>query len=895
MAVNLTVNSIPQICDGHDEGFKPVVQIVDLRSVGSDKTTADRFRMVVSDGVHGQQAMLATQMNDFVKNGTLQKGSIIQLNEFICNTIQNRKIIIILNMEVVLTDCEVVGNPRPYVSTNPSAPEQGSGPSTPGSGPPMSVQSSSMPQQRPLMMENPQVGAGSYNNPRPPSGPNINRGPPMNVTPEPGFRQSGSESLARGYNNSPSPNMVGYNQNSMRPQTNTFRPPMGQQSYNQPPPMYVNRGPIAKNEAPTRIIPIAALNPYQGRWTIKARVTAKGDLRRYNNPRGEGKVFSFDLLDSEGGEIRITCFNAVADQFYDRLEVGKVYLVSKGSLKPAQRNFNHLNNEWEIFLESTSTIEPCMEEDPSIPRQQFNFRPINEIEHMESNSMVDLIGIVSSINPSATIMRKNGTETQKRTLQLKDMSGRGVEVTLWGNFCNNEGQHLQDMCDSGVFPVLAVKAGRVNDFSGKSVGTISTSQLFINPDFPEAQQLREWFDRDGKSMPFPSISRDSYNTSRADSRKTVAQIKDEGLGRSEKPDWITVKAIISFIKVDNFCYTACPLMVGDRQCNKKVNNNGDGTWHCDRCEQTFPECDYRYLLQAQIQDHTGLTWVTAFQESGEELMGISAKDLYFLKYEEQDDVKFADILRNVVFNEYMFKLKVKEEIYSDEQRVKSTIVKVEKLNFSSECKYLVEMLEKEKLSAGGPPGVSGVGTSMGSIHSGGSGYSLGTNIAGQNVKIENGNGVQYVKRESSSGGQLANMGYNSGSNSMNSNNMGFNSGAASMNSNMGFNSGTASMNSNMGFNNGNASMSSNNMGFNGGNASLNCYKCGGVGHNSVNCPRNRLSNSEQSFGGSSDQCFKCKQSGHWAKDCPGVGGGSYGNTGSMGGYGMRVNSYGGGH
>ncbi|ERN15652.1 hypothetical protein AMTR_s00048p00203810 [Amborella trichopoda] len=92
MAVNLTVNSIPQICDGHDEGFKPVVQIVDLRSVGSDKTTADRFRMVVSDGVHGQQAMLATQMNDFVKNGTLQKGSIIQLNEFICNTIQNRKL-----------------------------------------------------------------------------------------------------------------------------------------------------------------------------------------------------------------------------------------------------------------------------------------------------------------------------------------------------------------------------------------------------------------------------------------------------------------------------------------------------------------------------------------------------------------------------------------------------------------------------------------------------------------------------------------------------------------------------------------------------------------------------------------------------------------------------------
>ncbi|KAF3787540.1 Replication protein A DNA-binding subunit A [Nymphaea thermarum] len=41
-------------------------------------------------------------------------------------------------------------------------------------------------------------------------------------------------------------------------------------------PSYVNRGPIAKNEAPARIIPIAALNPCQGRWAVKERVTSKG-------------------------------------------------------------------------------------------------------------------------------------------------------------------------------------------------------------------------------------------------------------------------------------------------------------------------------------------------------------------------------------------------------------------------------------------------------------------------------------------------------------------------------------------------------------------------------------------------------------------------------------------
>ena len=472
----------------------------------------------------------------------------------------------------------------------------------------------------------------------------------------------------------------------------SFRPVV-QPPY-KPPPSYKSHGAILKNEAPARIIPISALNPYQGRWAIKARVTAKGDLRRYNNARGDGKVFSFDLLDSDGGEIRVTCFNAVVDRFFDTIEVGRVYMISKGSLKPAQKNFNHLKNEWEIFLEATSTVELCPDEDGSIPRQHFSFRPINEIETADNNAILEVIGIVISVNPSVPIMRKNGMETQRRILNLKDWSGKSVELTLWGEFCNREGQQLQEMFDSGLCPVLAVKAGKVNDFSGKSIGSISATQLFINPDFPEAHKLRVWFDQVGKDVASQSISKEIMpGAAKNEIRKSVSQIKDEGLGRSDKPDWITVKATITFIKTDSFCYTACPLMIGDRQCNKKVTRSGD-RWQCDRCNQEFEECDYRYLLQAQIQDHTGLTWVTAFQESGAEILGCSAKELYLLKYEEQDDGKFGDIVRSGLFKQFLFKLKVKEEIYGDEQRVKITVVKADKVNHASESEYLLESMFK---------------------------------------------------------------------------------------------------------------------------------------------------------------------------------------------------------
>lgn len=535
------------------------------------------------------------------------------------------RIIVVLNMETIIPDCEIIGNAKAIAASE-----------------------SDLTSQKPL--------------------PNNNM-----------------QNLSRP-NNYPAAQSSVHDAQNFRP---TVQPPF------RPPPVYKNHGAIVKNEAPARIIPIAALNPYQGRWAIKARVTAKGDLRRYNNARGDGKVFSFDLLDSDGGEIRVTCFNAVVDRFFDAIEVGKVYLISKGSLKPAQKNFNHLKNDWEIVLDSNSTVDLCPDEDGSIPKQQFSFRPISDIENADSSAILDVIGVVISVNPSVPILRKNGMETQRRILNLKDLSGRSVELTLWGDFCNREGQKLQELVDGGFFPVLAVKAGKVNDFSGKSIGTISATQLFINPDFPEAHRLREWFDGGGKDSASVSISKDIMpGAPKNEIRKTVSQIKEEGLGRSGKPDWITVRATISFIKTDTFIYTACPLMIGDRQCNKKVTKSGNMRWHCDRCNQEFEECEYRYLLNAQILDHTGLTWVTAFQESGEEILGCSAKELYSLKYEEQNDEKFGDIIRNRLFGQFLFRLKIKEELYGDEQRVKITVVKADKVNYSSESKYMLDLISK---------------------------------------------------------------------------------------------------------------------------------------------------------------------------------------------------------
>ena len=82
----------------------PSVQNIKKISPG-DNGKQERFRLTISDGTHKQgSAMLATQMNSLLVNEEVVKYGSIRLKKFMCNVVQGRTIIIILNAEVVDRD-----------------------------------------------------------------------------------------------------------------------------------------------------------------------------------------------------------------------------------------------------------------------------------------------------------------------------------------------------------------------------------------------------------------------------------------------------------------------------------------------------------------------------------------------------------------------------------------------------------------------------------------------------------------------------------------------------------------------------------------------------------------------------------------------------------------------
>ncbi|XP_071730502.1 replication protein A 70 kDa DNA-binding subunit C-like [Rutidosis leptorrhynchoides] len=126
MAVNLTFGAISILSSSEwpSYGIKPVLQVIDVRTLqtqsGGGGEGTERYRVLLSDGMYYQQGMLATQKNDLARFNQLQKGSIIRLTEFVCNQIRDRVVVIIIDYDLVLDKCEIIGDSKPFPGKPPT-------------------------------------------------------------------------------------------------------------------------------------------------------------------------------------------------------------------------------------------------------------------------------------------------------------------------------------------------------------------------------------------------------------------------------------------------------------------------------------------------------------------------------------------------------------------------------------------------------------------------------------------------------------------------------------------------------------------------------------------------------------------------------------------------------
>ncbi|KAJ7286262.1 hypothetical protein C8J57DRAFT_660775 [Mycena rebaudengoi] len=575
------------------------LQLLSIKQINSNSTTSiDRHRIIISDGQHFIQAMLATQLNHLVQENAIRKNSIINVTKMTCNFVQDKRLLIILDLSVVEHTDVKIGNPVNLT------------------------------------------------------------GPPETSAPA-----SGTASGSTSAQHTPAPAPA-------RAPAPVHNPPPVQQQVSAP---NANRG---------SIFPIEGLSPYQNNWTIKARVITKGDMKTYSNQKGDGQLFNVTLMD-ETGEIRATAFNKVAVALYDKLVEGKVYFISRARVNIAKRQFSHLNNEYELGFEEKTVVEEC-HDTTNVPTVKYNFVPLAALEEQVKDSTCDVIALVKEFSETSEITSKAmNKQITKRELTLVDKSGYSVRMTLWGK---------QAMDFNSANSVVAFKSVKVGDYGGRSLSFFSSSSMAINPDIPESHELRGWYDAVGKDSTYQAhqssggggAGSGGGGFTRSEIR-SILDVKNAGLGQGDKPDYFSTRATVVFMKPDSLWYPACQTP----DCNKKVTEIGD-KWRCEKCDQSFPEPKYRYIVSMACSDWSDQAWLQGFNDVGEVVFKRTADEMYKIK--ERDEAEFNDSIQQATCETYNFLCRAKTDTYNEQTRVRYGISRILPINYKEEAMALRDLI-----------------------------------------------------------------------------------------------------------------------------------------------------------------------------------------------------------
>lgn len=458
------------------------------------------------------------------------------------------------------------------------------------------------------------------------------------------------------------------------------------------------------------------LSPFNQRWMLVARVTKRNSVRtfRYKAKDGEGQLFSIELLDREGGETRGTFFGAAVDTFYERLRQGGIFSFRGGRVKKADKRF--CSCEHEITFDENSVIT-AVEDTGDCPQMVFDFKPLASLAQVVVGSNVDVAGVLVEVEQVMDVNLKAGGTKRRLNVTLLDDSNTSVRLTLWGEFAE---QPFQE----GMVALL--KGVKLSDFGGRSLNSNFGSSIIIGEEAkrcnPRATALCAWYAEQGPSAKSTAASLSSSGGGGNSAPQTISEMlaQDATLESSSGGDMqrapsdpseavrstvfyhTIVPASVTFLPHERQpFYLACPAELPDernagkmRACNRKCEQDGDG-WSCSaghKCAMPIA----RWMLNFSIADHTGATYVSAFDDTARLIMSCEANDVAALWKDKDHDPNASSrieaVFRAAQFKRWRLKLRSKKEVWNDEERVKAQLVECKPVPFVADGRSKLESI-----------------------------------------------------------------------------------------------------------------------------------------------------------------------------------------------------------
>jgi len=440
------------------------------------------------------------------------------------------------------------------------------------------------------------------------------------------------------------------------------------------------------------IFPINELSPYHRAWVIKARITSVSAPRTFQRKGaggGEGKLFSLELLDAEGGQIRATFFNEAVDKYQKELETGKVFFFSGGNLRVADPRYKTCNHRYEISFDNRCNIEKASDDDVSIDKVRFEFVDLRTVQSKPLPCIVDLCGVVQSVQDVAKITAKAGHELIKRDVVIADDTGYTLNVTLWGNEAQRKDSDFQGN------PVLACKSIRINDFNERSGSSISNSMIQINPEnVAEVKRMKDWWANGGSKQQLTALSQQrapgTGGAAAGAKLLDLAEVRSQTELIGEKPEYYQTVARVQQVQLrrqgekTQIYYIACaePKPNG-LPCNRKVIDDG----MCPVCQKPGGKTCVRLLPRCQFADASDSLWVTTFNEGAVAVLGHTPEEIR--DADKQGDKLEALFAPKMNMAPFKLTLRCTQNEYQGERRPRVDCIDAKPVSWKDHGKFML--------------------------------------------------------------------------------------------------------------------------------------------------------------------------------------------------------------
>ncbi|KAI3950066.1 hypothetical protein MKW98_008511 [Papaver atlanticum] len=303
------------------------------------------------------------------------------------------------------------------------------------------------------------------------------------------------------------------------------------------------------------------------------------------------------FLLSQGDQLHGVVPKKIIWKFEPLLHEGVAYSLSKLNLAAEKKKLRPARNDKRAFFEWNTEVQALDSTAVKIPRHKFSFTAFEELESCAANTyLTDVVGVLTSLTTLQEIKRANGQRSIMRDINLQNLSGVNVKITLWGDATSELSRNL-DQHGIEPAPVMVVVIGcYVKKYLGKlSLSSTNSTKVYFNMELPEVVDMRQ--------------------------RQLLVAKWDAGCNEQNK---ILCRVTANRLLTDgDWYYPGCS------NCTTKLVGE-EGDWWCTKCEAKIDEPIPRFMLRFEVQDRTNSTIFVALDSEVQKIVKTPASEVLMM-------------------------------------------------------------------------------------------------------------------------------------------------------------------------------------------------------------------------------------------------------------------------